>query len=206
MFGHHKRKREKRRMKRAQEELSQKQKDWEAGSPQRDKEAEDYKKTQVAEKSAQSAEDRKKSYAEGRQRVQDLYNDPTIEGLNPEKRQALQYEANKGIQRSVQSTNRKLLGDQAMHGIVGKGGVGYAQQKDLQKMGMEAQGGVHRDLDKLNADLRLKNIAAIFAGEQGEASQAQLDKQLALDELNLNEEKKRQRAMEDQMNRLFSRL
>jgi hypothetical protein len=206
MFGHHKRKREKRRMKRAQEELSQKQKDWEAGSPQREKEADDFKKTQVAEKSAQAAEDRKKSYAEGRQRVQDLYNDPTIQGLDPEKRQALQYEANKGIQRSMQSTNRKLLGDQASHGIVGKGGVGYAQQKDLQKMGMEAQGGVHRDLDKLNADLRLKNIAAIFAGEQGEASQAQLDKQLALDELNLNEEKKRQRAMEDQMNRLFSRL
>ena len=118
----------------------------------------------------------------------------------------MQYEANKGIQRSTQAANRKLLGDQASHGVVGKGGVGYAQQRDLQKMSTEAQSGVHRDLDKMNADLRLKNIAAIFAGEQGEASQAQLDKQLALDELNLNEEKKRQRAMEDQMNRLFSRL
>jgi hypothetical protein len=206
MFGHHKRKREKRRMKREKEEFSNKQKEWEAGSPQREKEADEFKQSQVADKSAKSAEDRKKAYAEGRQRVQDLYNDPNIQGMAPEKRQALQYEANKGIQRSMQSANRKLLGDQSSHGVVGKGGVGYAQQRDLQKLGTDAQAGVHRDLDKLNADMRLKNIAAIFAGEQGEASQAQLDKQLALDELNLNEEKKRQRAMEDQMNRLFSRL
>lgn len=206
MFGHHKRKREKKRLKKQKEDLSNQQKALDESSVQREKENEDFKNAQVAQKSSESAEDRKKAYAEGRQRIQGLYNDPTIQGLDPQKRQALQYEANKGIQRSMQSANRKLLGDQASHGIVGKGGVGYAQQRDLQKLGMEAQGGVHRDLDKLNADLRLKNIAAIFAGEQGEASQAQLDKQLALDELNLNEEKKRQRAMEDQMNRLFSRL
>lgn len=206
MFGYHKAKREKKRLKRQVEDFAAKQKAYEAGAPQREKEAEDYKKSQVAEKTAQSAEDRKKAHAEGRQRVKDLYNDPTIEGLDPAKRQALQYEANKGIQRSMQSANRKLLGDQASHGIVGKGGVGYAQQRDLQKLGTEAQAGVHRDLDKMNADLRLKNIAAIFAGEQGEASQAQLDKQLALDELNLNEEKKRQRLLEDQIYRQFTRV
>lgn len=203
MFGHHKRKREKRRLKTAKEELSQKQAAWDTASPEREKESEAFKQSQVNEKSAQAAEDRKKAYAEGRERIQGLYNDPSIQGIDPAKRQALQYEANKGIQRSVQANNRKLLGDQAMHGIVGKGGVGYAQQRDLHRLGTEAQAGVHRDLDKLNADLRLKNIAAIFAGEQGEASQAQLDKQMAMDELNLNEEKKRQRAMEEQYNKMM---
>ena len=206
MFGHHKRNREKRKLKKENENLVNKQKAWEAGSSQREKEMEAEKEAKTAEKAAKSAEERKKSYAEGRKRVQDLYNDQTIEGLNPEKRQALQYEANKGIQRSMQSANRKLLGDQASHGVVGKGGVGYAQQRDLQKLGTEAQAGVHRDLDKMNADLRMKNIAAIFAGEQGEASQAQLDKQLALDELNLNEEKKRQKMLEDQIYRQFTRV
>lgn len=206
MFGHHKRKREKRRAKREKEAFNQEKMDWEKGSPAREKEAADFQKSQVEEKSSQAAEDRKKSYAEGRKRIQDLYNDESIQGMDPEKRQALQYEANKGIQRSMQSANRKLLGEQGQHGIVGKGGVGYAQQRDLQKVGAEAQAGAQRDIAKQNADLRLKNIAAIYAGEQGEAAQSQLDKQLALDELQLADEKKRQRNMEDQINRLFSRV
>lgn len=206
MFGHHKRKREKRRAKREKEAFNQEKMDWEKGSPTREKEAADFQKSQVEEKSSQAAEDRKKSYAEGRKRIQDLYNDESIQGMDPEKRQALQYEANKGIQRSMQSANRKLLGEQGQHGIVGKGGVGYAQQRDLQKVGAEAQAGAQRDIAKQNADLRLKNIAAIYAGEQGEAAQSQLDKQLALDELQLADEKKRQRNMEDQINRLFSRV
>jgi hypothetical protein len=90
----------------------------------------------------------------------------------------------------MQSANRKLLGDQGQHGIVGKGGVGYAQQRDLQRLGTEAQAGAQRDISKQNADLRLKNIAAIYAGEQGEAAQSQLDNQMALDQLQFAEEKK----------------
>ena len=118
----------------------------------------------------------------------------------------MQYEANKGIQRSMQQANRKLLGEQGLHGITGKSGVGYAQQRDLQRMGAEAQAGVHRDLDKLNADLALKKLAASFNIEQGEAAQSQLDKQIALDELNLAEERKRQRFFEEQANKQFSRI
>ena len=206
MFGHHKRKREKRRAKREKESFNQEKMDWEKGSPAREKEAADFQQSQVDEKAGKAAEDRKNSYAEGRKRIQDLYNDESIQGMDPEKRQALQYEANKGIQRSMQSANRKLLGEQGQHGIVGKGGVGYAQQRDLQKVGAEAQAGAQRDISKQNADLRLKNIAAIYAGEQGEAAQSQLDKQMALDQLQLADEKKRQRNMEDQLNRLFSRV
>lgn len=154
----------------------------------------------------ESKAERQASYGEGRQRAMDLFNDPSIKGLSDEKRNALQYEANKQIQRQHQSADRKLLGSQGQHGIVGKGGVGYAQRRDLQGLANESYGQVNRDLDKLNEDQRMKQIAAIFAGEQGEAAQYQLDKQLALDELKLDEERKRQRAFEDKFDKLFSRI
>lgn len=206
MFGHHKAKREKKRLKRSQEEFEEKTKQFEAGAPERERQAAEQQKAQVNEKAAQSAEDRKKSYAEGRQRIQDLYNDPSIQGLDPKVRSAMQYEAQKGIQNSHQQANRQLLGDQAQRGIRGQGGVGYAQQRDLLGMANEAQGGVDRDLIKLNQDLRMKNIAATFSGEQGEAAQSQLDKQMALDELQLADEKKRQRYFEDQVYKQWMRL
>lgn len=160
---------------------------------------------QVAEKSQKAKQDRIQARAEGREYSKDVLNQE-MQGLDPVKRQAMQYEANKGIQRSMQQANRKLLGEQSLHGIGGKSGVGYAQQRDLQRMASEAQGGVHRDLDKLDRDLALKKLAASFNIEQGEASQAQLDKQLALDELQLAEERKRQRFFEDQANKQFSRV
>lgn len=160
---------------------------------------------QVSDKVKQSKEDRKIARQEGREYSQDVLNQE-MQGLDPVKRQAMQYEANKGIQRSMQQANRKLLGDQGLHGIVGKSGVGYAQQRDLQRMGAEAQAGVHRDLDKLNSDLALKKLAASFNIEQGEAAQSQLDKQLALDELQLADERKRQRFFEEQANKQFSRI
>lgn len=205
MFGHHKRKREKRRLKQQKADLESEKMKWQEGGPQRDKEAADFQNQQVADKTAQSKADRATAREEGKKYAEEVMN-RDVQGLTPEKRQAMQYEANKGIQRSMQSANRKLLGDQATHGIVGQGGVGYAQQKDLQKLGIDAQGQVHRDLDKLNADLALKKLAAMFNIEQGEVSQAQLDKQMAIDELQLQDEKKRQRNFEDQFNKLFSRV
>lgn len=206
MFGYHKAKREKKRMKRQMDDLKKQQQGFSKEQQAYDQQQKENQKAQAAESAKQSAEDRKKAYAEGRQRVMDLYNDPSITGLDPEKKKAMQYEANKQIQRQHQSANRRLLGDQGAHGIVGKGGVGYAQQRDLQRLADENYGQAKRDITKLDADQRMKNLAAIFAGEQGEAAQAQLDKQIALDELRLDEEKKRQRMFEDQFNRLFSRV
>lgn len=161
---------------------------------------------QIEQKTAQSAADREKGYGQGIEKVKNLFNDQSIQGLEPDTRQSLQYEANKGIQRNMQSANRKLLGDQASHGIVGKGGVGYAQQRDLQRLGIDAQAGVQRDLTKLNSDLALKKKAAMFAGGQGEASQTSLDRQMALDELYLNEERKKHKADEKKIYSQFSRL
>ena len=160
---------------------------------------------QVADKTNQAKTDRKQGYAEGRERAEELYS-RDVQGLDPVKRQAMQYEANKGIQRSQQQANRKLLGDQATRGIMGKSGVGYSQQRDLQRMAMDANAGVHRDLDKLDADQRNKNRAAMFGIEQGEASQNQLDKQMALDEIRLGDERKRQRQFDDQFYKQFMRL
>lgn len=205
MFGHHKAKREKRRLKEKTSQFEREKSEFDAGAMQREKDAAQLQNQQVAEKSQQSKMERQNARKEGADYAQEVLN-RDVQGLDPEKRKAMQYEANKGIQRSMQSTNRKLLGDQASRGIVGKGGVGYAQQRDLQRMGTEAQAGVTRDLDKLNSDLALKKIAAMFNIEQGEAAQSQLDKQMAIDELQLGEEKKRQRMYEDQAHKLFSRI
>lgn len=204
MFGHHKKRREKRRAKEKESALEKQRMELQ-NSPERIKQEADTLKQQSSEKAAQSKLEREKARQEGRADTESFLS-KEVQGLDPRTRQALQYEANKGIQRSHQSANRKLLGEQASHGIVGKGGVGYAQQRDLMKMADEAKGAANRDLTKLDRDLALKKQAAIFAGGQGEASQQQLDKQIALDELQFADEKRRQRMLEDQFYKQFSRV
>jgi hypothetical protein len=159
----------------------------------------------VSEQAQQSKEARNQARQEGRAYAEDVIS-RDVPGLNPEQRNAMQYEANRQIKRSLQSANRRLLGDQATHGIVGKGGVGYAQQRDLERLANEARGQSTRDLDKLNADLALKKLAAMFNIEQGEAAQSQLDRQMAMDQLQLEQERKKQKYWEDKFNRLFSRV
>ena len=205
MFGHHRKKREKQKFKAEKESFAQKQKDYEAGSPAREREASNFRNSQIAEKTAEAKKNRNEAYAEGRARSNELFS-RDVHGLEPAKRNALQYEANKNIQRAHQSANRKLLGEQSRHGIVGKGGVGYAQQRDLQRLANESQGAAHRDLDKLDSDLALKKLAAMFNVEQGEAAQSQLDRQLAVDELDLNDERKKQKNYQEKFDRLFSRI
>lgn len=184
---------EQKRAEHAEEKEQKKAKDYESG------------KLLVEENYNQAKRDREEGRKSGRAYAEDVLN-RQVTGLDPKKRSAMQYEANKGIQRTLQGANRKLLGDQGQRGIVGKGGVGYAQQRDLQRAGVDAQSGVTRDLDKLDSDLSLKKLAAMFNIEQGEASQNQLDRQMALDELHLSNERKRQRGIEDKLNKLFSRI
>jgi hypothetical protein len=174
--------------------------------PEIDKEAEAAKNAEILESTKNAKQLREEARQEGRKSSKEFFEGPLPEGLDPEKRKALQYEANKGIQRSHQSAERKLLGDQGQRGISGKSGVGFAQQKDLYKMANEAKGGVQRDLTKLDADLAMKKLAAMYAGGEGEASQAQLDRQIAADEINLRQDKKRQKEFEDQIYKLFNRV
>ncbi len=205
MFGYHKAKREKKKAKREREDLKRERAFLEGQKPELERKQAEADKVQLAEKTAQSKTDRQQARQEGKAYAEEVLG-RDVQGLTPAQRNAMQFEANKQIQRQHQSANRKLLGDQSQHGIVGKGGVGYAQQRDLQKLANESQGQATRDIDKLNADLALKKLAAMFNIEQGEVAQNQLDKQMASDELKLSNEQKRQRYFEDQFNRLFSRL
>ncbi len=205
MFGYHKAHREKKRAKKAAEDTANKQKQFEAEEPERLQKQRDYEQTQARTRAEESAADRKRGREEGRAYAEELLS-RDVQGLAPGHKNAMQYEANKQIQRQMQSANRRLLGDQASHGIVGKGGVGYAQQRDLERLGNEAYGQAYRDLEKLDYDTALKNRAAMFNIEQGEAAQNALDKQLAMDELKYEEERRRNRNYENQFNRLFSRV
>ena len=205
MLGYHKRNREKRQLKRDKAELEQKRSTFEAESPTRMKEEADFKKNQMNENIEASKNQRRQAREEGREYAEGLIS-RKVQGLDPGERNAMQYEANKGIQRSTQQANRKLLGQQAQRGIGGRSGVAYAQQKDLNRMGMEARGGVERDLNKLDADLAMKKLAAMFNIEQGEAAQAGLDRQLASDELRYDEDQKRARKLEEKFSQLFSRI
>jgi hypothetical protein len=205
MFGYHKAKREKKKAKREREDLNRERAFLEGQKPELERQHQEAQKVQLAEKTQEAKTSRQQAREEGKKYAEEVLG-RDVQGLTPAQRNAMQFEANKQIQRQHQSANRKLLGDQGQHGIVGKGGVGFAQQKDLQRLANESQGQATRDIDKLNADLALKKLAAMFNIEQGEVAQNQLDKQMAVDELKLSDEQKRQRYFEDQFNRLFSRL
>lgn len=152
-----------------------------------------------------SKQERSASREEGWKHGEDIMARKT-QGLDPEARRVLQYEANKGIQRNMQSANRRLMGDQGQRGIGNRSGVAFAQQLELEKAGRDAQGAAQRDLTKLDKDLELKKKAALFNISQGEAAQTQLDRQKASDDLQLYEERKRARAIEDKLNNLMSRI
>ena len=160
---------------------------------------------QINRSARQARQEREKGYERGRERAEELFNRPKI-GLTPEERSAIQFEANRGIKRAEQSANRRLLGEQGMRGISGKSGVAYAQQRDMARQANEARGQAQRDLMKLDEDRKLKNMAAQFSIEQGEAAQSQLDRQIAQDQLRLDDERKRQRYWENKFNRNLSRV
>ena len=205
MFGYHKARREKRRTNREKEQLGRETEMLKQQKPEIEKQNEIANKEAISKATQEAKVSRQQAREEGRKYAEDVVN-RNVQGLNPTQKNAMQYEANKHIQRQHQQANRKLLGEQGQRGIVGKGGVGYAQQKDLQRLANDAYGQSQRDMDKLDADVALKKLAAMFNIEQGEAAQSQLDRQLAADELNLANEQKRQRYFEDQFNRLFSRV
>jgi hypothetical protein len=205
MFGYHQARRDKKRAKRDKIQIEKETEMLKKQRPDIEKENEIANKEAINKNAQEAKVSRMQAREEGRKYAEDVLN-RDVQGLNPAKKNAMQYEANKHIQRQHQQANRKLLGEQGQRGIVGKGGVGYAQQKDLQRMANDAYGQSQRDMDKLDADLAMKKLAAMFNIEQGEAAQSQLDKQVAIDELNLSNEQKRQKYLEDQFNRLFSRL
>jgi hypothetical protein len=205
MFGYHRNKREKKRLKKEKRAFEEEKNRFNAQKPELERQNDVEMKNQINTQAQEAKTNRQEARKEGRAYAEDVLS-RDIQGLTPAQRQAIQYEASQRINRDTQQAERKLLGEQGRRGIGGKSGVAFAQQQELARAGQEAQGQATRDTEKLNADLAMKKLAAMFNIEQGEAAQSQLDRQMAIDELELSNEKKRQRAIEDQMNRLFSRL
>lgn len=205
VFGRIGARREKHRAQRAVKDLDERQLQDQKTREEMSREDERSVHERIPQEMAKAKEIRQQGRAEGKQYAEDVLS-RDVQGLSPKQRNAMQYEANRQIKRASQSANRRLLGEQSRHGIVGRGGVGYAQQRDLERLANEARGQSIRDIDKVDQDLALKKLAAMFNIEQGEASQSQLDRQMAMDQLNLENERKRQRHMENQFERLFSRI
>ena len=125
-------------------------------------------------------------------------------GFNPQQRQQYESQANRRINREVERQQRDLIGKQGRHGVYG--GAAYAQKADLARLGNEARQDSQSDIRNLDTALALKKMASQFAIEEGEAANRLLDEQSALDSLNLEEEKRRQRMYENRFNRNFNRL
>lgn len=132
----------------------------------------------IANRIANAKKERRAATSEGYKEFEKFYKKPT-EGYTPKERASLQYEGERQVDREQQNAQRKLLGEQSSRGIVGRGGVGEAQRRELMRAGQEARGTVTRDLDKLSSDRALKKQAQKFAMGQGEATHAALDREKA---------------------------
>jgi hypothetical protein len=197
MFGSSKRKRQLKKIKQERGALTQQRAAWEAeqGSPEKIK-------AQSEQEIAASGAARRKAEEEGRAGAETFFQ-KDVQGLSPEQKSAMQYEASRQVRRGVQGASRALMGEQGRHGILGKSGVAYAQQRDLQKMGQEALGQRQRDIQQMNADLAMKKLAAIYAGGKGEAAQSVLERQAAQDRAEYEAERRRQRPYAERINELF---
>lgn len=207
MFGHHKRQRERKKIKREKASLANERSMWESQQPERDKAEREQQEQQLEKNVGTATKRRREAELAGREDLKKFLGQD-IEGLSPQQRKIMQYEANKQVQDAYHQENRRLQGEQSRHGLVGKGGIAYSQQRNLQKVGQQARGQAARDLSRLDSDLALKKLAAIFTGGKGEAAQSQLDRQTAQDQLELADEKKRLRDWEYQMrkNNVFGRV
>jgi hypothetical protein len=197
-FGYHKRKRQKKELKQERERLAQ----------DRQRLMEDVNKSDIdqdraAQDAAKAAEERKRAREEGRKYAEELFS-RDVEGLTPGQRRSYSETGRRNIGRDIQGAQRQLAAQQGRRGL--RGGAAYAQQADLARAGAEATGRLESDLSNLDADLALKRLAAMFNIEQGEAAQSQLDKQLAVDEQRAEQERRRQRYLQEQYDRIFSRI
>jgi hypothetical protein len=162
-------------------------------------------KATIAERKKEQEASGEAAYQKGVKRGEELFASDT-KGLRPDQKNALQYEANAGINRGLETANRKLLGEQGRRGIMGKSGVGYAQQRDLMRTAEEARQGADRDLTKLDADLALKKQAALYAGGSGAEAQDTLRDQLLRDEIINEEERRNNKKYLQKYEELFTRV
>lgn len=203
MFGYHKARRERKKQKREMENLKKEQEYWSPQKQEAQRQQNEALKNQAYEETKKMEQIRDTARDKGKKRAEEVFS-RDVEGLTPQQKKNMESTAQRRLNRDMQGYERKLLAQQGRAGV--KGGAAYAQQADLARIGSEAQGQYQRDLSQLDSDLSLKKLAAMFNIEEGEAAQAQLDRQLAIDEANLENERIRQRWIEDQYNRLFTKV
>ena len=203
MFGYHKARREKKRAKReklAMQDEVNRLKQEKLVDPVQEQKTHQTQVNQVAdEQRGRDLEAQQK----GTQRFDELMN-RGYKGLEDTQRRALQESANSQINKDIQGYEKKILAQQGRRGV--KGGAAFAQQQDLARLGTEAQQQMQRDLSTLDADLVLRKIAAAYNVEQGEVGQEALRQQMARDTLGSYDQKKYQKWLAEQANRLFQRV
>lgn len=174
----------------------------ELGNKKESAERESIQKT-AAQQALEMDEAIKKAREEGLSRGREFLSQD-MEGMTPSQRQNYEERASRDISRQMQGAQRKLAAQHSRSGV--RGGAAYAQRADLERMGNEARQDYASDLNQMDQDLKLKKLAALFNIGEGSAAQSSLNRQIALDYANMENEKKRQRRIEDQMNQLFSRI
>jgi hypothetical protein len=126
------------------------------------------------------------------------------QGLTPNQRNVAQETSNAQIGRDVHGYEKKLLAQQGARGL--KGGSAYAQQRDLARMGLEAQQQTSRDLSSLDADLALRKLAAAYNIEQANVGQSQYRNEQAREDVDAYNNRRYQKRLAEQANQLFSRV
>lgn len=143
----------------------------------------------TANQLAKMKKDREAAEESGYKRGEEFLNRP-VQGFTPQERSTMQYERERDVDREQKAANRKLLGEQGMRGIVGRGGIGETQRREIANAGQAARAGVTRDLDKLSSDRALKRQAQILSMGLNESTQQQADKQLLESRRNYDKEQK----------------
>lgn len=203
MFGYHKAKREKKRAKREREALQEeieRLKQEKQTDPVQEQRTHQEQVNQLANE--QKGRDQE-AVKEGTKRFDELIN-RDYKGLSDNQRRVLQESSDAQINKDIQGYEKRLLAQQGRRGV--KGGAAYAQQQDLARLGAEAQQQMQRDLSALDADLVMRKIAAAYNVEQGEVAQEALRQQMARDVLGSYDQRKYQKWLAEQANRLFQRI
>lgn len=153
---------------------------------------------------ARELEERDKRLSEeGWKEGEELFN-RDVKGLTPEQRRVIESNARRRLNRSLQGAQRDVLASQGASGI--RGPAAYAQQQDIRNAAREAEGDFYRDLEEYDPELALKKLAMMFNVQQGRRAQGHLNRQQALDEMRLREERAKQRELQEYFRGQFGRI
>lgn len=200
MFGYHKAKREKKRAKRQQQALQSEINNLKQRQNADPVQEQKTHQAQINEVAADQRQRDLEAQQRGDQRYQDLRSQYS-NGLEDKQRRVLQESANAQINRDIQGYEKKLLAQQGRRGV--KGGAAFAQQQDLARLGSEAQQQMQRDLSVLDSELAMRQAAAAYNVQQGEIAQEALRNQMAKDTLESYDQRKYQKWLASEANKLF---